>query len=255
MSTRREQDVAASFVSLATALATGADVVELLTELTEDCARLLDVESAGLLLADGAGVLHVLAATSVDTRELEVFQTQRVQGPCLDCYRSGEAVRVPDLRGERERWPAFAAVALRMGFASVHAVPMRLRTHRLGALGLFGTRSGALDDGDLSLGQALADVASVAIVQNSRTPPADEDAAAVESQLQAALRARVLVEQAKGVLAFWGGVGTAEAHAVLRAYAADHGLRLSDLAADVVERRVAPQLLLLEHRSPASDAP
>ncbi|TXR56113.1 GAF and ANTAR domain-containing protein [Quadrisphaera setariae] len=254
MSTRSEQDVAGSFVSLATALATGADVVELLAELTEDCARLLDVDSAGLLLADGSGVLHVLAATSADTRELEVFQTQRVEGPCLDCYRSGEVLRVPDLEGQAQRWPAFAAVALGMGFSSVHAVPMRLRARRLGALGLFGRRSGALDDSDLSLGQALADVASVAIVQNSSAPAPAEDDAVLESHLQDALRARVVVEQAKGVLAYSGSISMAQAHAQLRGYARDHGLRLSDLAAGVVERRT-PVRSVLEHRSSTADLP
>ncbi|WP_180357775.1 GAF and ANTAR domain-containing protein [Streptomyces sp. NP160] len=240
----REPDVTSSFVALATALATGADVVELLSDLTATCARLLDVDSAGLLLADGLGTLHVMAATSGDTRELEVFQTQRDQGPCLDCFHSGEAVRVPDLRAARGQWPSFVEVALGMGFTSVHAVPMRLRQRRLGALGLFGRARGDLDEGDLSLGQALADVASVAIVQNSRLLDPAQEAVAVSTQLQAALAGRVLVEQAKGLIAHTGGVGLGQAHEVLRSYAIAHGQRLSEVARDVVHRRTAVSSVL-----------
>ena len=176
----RERDVTQAFVSLASHLANGYDVVDLLNDLTVDCARLLDIASAGLLLADGRGVLHVMAASSDRTRQLEVFQLQRAEGPCRDCFHGRAAISVPDLAAESARWPQFVPAALDAGFVSVHALPMRLRDNVLGALGLFGTTVGALGQDDLSLGQALADVASVAFVQDN----AAADRIAVNEQLQ-----------------------------------------------------------------------
>lgn len=254
VSASRERDVAASFVDLATGLAAGVDVVDLLAQLTADCARLLGVHSAGLLLADGFGRLHVMAASSEGTRDLELFQVQREQGPCLDCFSSGRPVSVPDLRAARQRWPVFATAAGERGFASVHALPMRLRQRTLGALGLFGTTPGSLAGGDASLGQALADVASVAIVQNARAPQSDavDDAVAINAQMQAALASRMVVEQAKGVLAHSGKLSMDAALQVLRAYAAAHGRRLTEVAADVVHRRLPARTVLVHREPPAA---
>ena len=239
---RTENDVTRAFVALSGALAAGDDVVELLTTLTGQCARLLDVASAGLLLADDRGVLHVLAASSERTRELEVFQLQREDGPCRDSYLGGAAISVPDLAAETDRWPLFAPHALEAGFASVHALPMRLGQAKLGTLGLFGTTVGKLDAEDLSLGQALADVASVALVRDRTS----SDQAAINAQLQTALSSRVVLEQAKGVLAQQGQLEMQEAFLVLRRYARDHNLRLTDLATAVAELQV-PGRLLLDH--------
>lgn len=242
MKRTRERDVIESLVSMASTLARGYDVVDLLGELTEDCARLLDVAAAGLLLADRRGVLHVMAASSDSTRDLETFQLQRDEGPCRDCYQGGAPVLVVDLAREVDRWPLFVPHARAAGFASVHALPMRLADHTLGTLGLFGTSVGALNDDDLRLGQALADVASVALAQNSNVA----EKAAVNDQLQHALTSRVILEQAKGVLAQLGNLDMTAAYAALRRYARDHNLRLSDAAEAVVNRRLAA-LTLLDH--------
>lgn len=239
MSADRERQVTEAFVSLASSLANGFDVVELLTGLTEDCVQLLDVASVGLLLADGLGDLHVLAASSEATRELEVFQLQRDQGPCRDCYHTGVPVSVPDLAAETDCWPLFAPRALQAGFASVHAVPMRLRETTLGALNLFGTSVGALRNEDLALAQALADVASVALVQDR----AMTDRAAVVEQLQLALSSRVVLEQAKGVVAYVGELDMSQAFSALRRYARNHNERLTAVAEAIVNRTLAaPQL-------------
>jgi hypothetical protein len=240
MSESREREITEAFVSLASSLASGYDVVDLLNTLTMECARLLDIAAAGLLLADRAGVLHVLAASSEHTRQLELFQLQREQGPCLDCYRSGAAVTVTNITEAAERWPAFAAGAQRAGFHSVHALPMRLRNDTLGTLGLFGTTAGALNLEDLVLGQALADVASVALFHER----AATDKALINEQLQNALTSRVVIEQAKGVIAQHGQLNMADAFAVLRRYARDHNLRLTDAAQHVVDRTPTAQDLL-----------
>jgi transcriptional regulator with GAF, ATPase, and Fis domain len=231
----RERDVTKAFVELASSLATGHDVVDLLNDLTEDCAVLLDVASAGLLLADGNGVLHVLAASSQATLHLEAFQLQRDEGPCLDCYRGGTPVSVENLDEEKERWPQFVAGAHAAGFVSVHALPMRLRDTALGTLGLFGTTVGALNSDDLALGQALADVASVALVQEK----AASDKTALAEQLQHALTSRIVVEQAKGILAQQGASDMTQSFAVLRRYSRDHNDRLTDVAQQIVSRALS----------------
>lgn len=238
----REREVTEAFVALASRLASGYDVLDLLSTLVTDCVRLLDVTSAGLLLADNRGVLHVMAASSERLRDLEIFQLQRDEGPCLDCYRGREAVSIPDLDEERDRWPQFVPAALTAGFASVHALPMRLGENTLGALGLFGANAGALEARDLTLGQALADVASVALLQEK----AVTDHTTVNAQLQHALTSRVVLEQAKGLIAQQGNLDMAQAFAVLRLYARDHNLRLAGLAKDLVERTV-PGSRLLDH--------
>ena len=247
----REHAVTQAFVSLTNSLVDGFDVVELLSGLTADCARLLDVASAGLLLADARGTLHVVAASSERTRNLELFQLQRDEGPCLDCYRRAEPVTAADLRAEAGRWPQFVAAATGLGFLSVHALPMRLRDSVLGALGLFGTRTGTLVEADLDLAQALAHVASVALVADK----AAADRAAVNEQLQTALRSRVVIEQAKGLIAQLGDLDMEQAFDVLRRYSRDHNERLSEVARKLVAREIAGRTLLEHAKSIAARRP
>lgn len=244
MSESRERDIIAAFVTLSTSLADGFDVVDLLSGLTADCARLLNVASAGLLLADGRGVLHLVAASSQETQNLELFQLQRAEGPCLDCYHEGAPVSIADLSQETARWPQFVPAAAAAGFASVHAVPMRLRDTVLGALNLFGAETGPLSADDLALAQALAHVASVALVQEKAA--GDKDL--IVSQLNTALTSRVVLEQAKGVVAQAGGLDMEQAFGALRRYARDHNERLSEVAAAVTGRSLSVQRLL-EHAS------
>jgi len=241
----RERSITTALVSLTSHLVGQLDVVDLLTELTADCERLLDVASAGLLLADGRGVLHVLAASSERTRSLELLQLQRDEGPCLDSYHGHAPVLVPDLRRERERWPHFVDAATEAGFVSVHALPMRLRDRPLGTLGLFGTEVGSLNADDLSLAQAMADVASIALIANQ----AADDQAVLTKTLQGALSSRVVIEQAKGLLAQLGGLEMPEAFAVLRRYARDHNRRFHDVADHLVSRQLDAASVLTDARA------
>ena len=245
MSRDREQQVVDAFVSLASRLANGYDVVDLLNQLTTECVSLLPVPAAGLLLADGLGVLHLMAASSEGIRLLELVQIQRDEGPCRDCFHSGAPVVIADLEQEHQRWPQFVPAAQQAGFVSVSAVPMRWRDEVLGSLGLFGTEVGALDERDLALGQALADVASVALVQQQEAV----DRLAVNDQLQQALTSRIILEQAKGLLAQQGDLDMVTAFTVLRRYARDHNRRLTDLAQEVVDRSLSAAELLTHARS------
>lgn len=230
----REHEVGLAFVSIASALVGEYDIADLYTTLTRSSVDLLDVSSAGLLLADPHGQLRLAAASSDPTRDLELFVLQSEQGPCLDCFRGDVAVSVADLGAEVARWPRFVPTALEAGFRSVHALPMHLRGVRLGTLGLFGTTVGSLDSPDLELGQALADVASVALVVNQTSV----DRLRHTQQLQTALDSRVVLEQAKGQLAQVGTVSMESAFGALRLYARDHNERLSEVARKVVAREL-----------------
>jgi hypothetical protein len=237
--TPRETRVLDAVVSLVDSLLADFDVVDLLTELTERCAQLLDVEAAGLLLVDPLEQLRLLAATSEETHELELFQLQADEGPCMDCYSTGQPVSVADLQAEADRWPRFVPAALDAGFASVHAVPMRAAGIVLGALGFFGARPGALSDADLLVGQTLAHIASVAILQEHAPTPST-----VMPQLRSALTGRVLVEQAKGFLRESLDISVEQAFQLLRRYARTNGEHLTDVARRLMtDRHSRPALL------------
>jgi GAF domain-containing protein len=235
----RESQVLDAVVTLADSLLDDFDVVDLLTDLTERCAALLDVSAAGLLLVDPLGQLRLMAATSEQARELELFQLQADEGPCVDCFSTGQPVSVADLSVAAARWPRFVPAALDGGFASVHAVPMRAAGIVLGALGLFGSTTGALSEADLLVGQTLAHVASVAILQEHPHTPDT-----VMPRLRAALANRVVVEQAKGFLRESLDVSVAEAFRLLRTYAHTSGQHLTDLAQRLMsDRQARPQLI------------
>jgi GAF domain-containing protein len=237
--TPRETRVLGAVVSLVDSLLVDFDVVELLTQLAEQCAQLLDVEAAALLLADPLDQLRLLAATSEQAHDLELFQLQADEGPCVDCYSTGQPVSVADLAGEAQRWPRFVPAAGDAGFASVHAVPMRAAGVVMGALGLFGSNSGELSDADLLVGQTLAHVASVAILQEHAPTPST-----VVPQLRAALISRVVVEQAKGFLREVLGVSVEQAFHLLRAYAREHNEHLTDVSRRLMtDRHSRPSLL------------
>jgi transcriptional regulator with GAF, ATPase, and Fis domain len=235
----RETRVLEAVVSLVDNLLYDFDVVDLLTELTERCAQLLDVEAAGLLLVDPLEQLRLLAATSETTRELELFQLQADEGPCVECYSSGQPVSVAEIQAEADRWPRFVPTALNAGFASVHAVPLRAGGTVMGALGLFGARTGALNDADLLVGQTLAHIASVAILQEHPPTPFT-----VMPQLRSALTSRILVEQAKGFLRETLDVSVEEAFTLLRSYSRTNGEHLTDVARRLMADRHSRPVLI-----------
>ena len=226
-----ETQLADVFVEMADTLVDDFDVIEFLHVLTERCVDLLGVSAAGLLLTDQRDRLQVVAASSERTRLLELFQLQTDQGPCLDCFRTGRPVSVADLGLTTAQWPRFAAAAAEVGFAAVHALPMRLRSEVIGALNLFDVRPGAVDEDKLRIGQALADVATIGLLQQRAIHRRDM----LAEQLQTALHSRVLIEQAKGVLAERLQVDVGQAFALLRDGARSRNRRLSDLSQAIVD--------------------
>lgn len=225
----REALLAQTFVQLADTLLDEFDIIDLLTALTDRCLDLLDVGAAGILLADNRGVLHVVAASSEQMKLLELFQLQNMEGPCLDCYTSGQPV-VNENLAENDRWPHFGPEARSLGFQSVSALPLRLRDQTVGTLNVFVDDRVTVTDDDLSIAQALADAATIAILQDQ----AARQSQLLVDQLNYALNSRITVEQAKGVLAERAQIDMDEAFARLRAYARSHRVKLSQLAADLV---------------------
>jgi GAF domain-containing protein len=225
----REFRLARSLVDLADTLVADFDVVDLLQRLVEDAVDLLGASQAALLLVDQRGGIRLVASTSENARVLELFQIQSDEGPCLDCIRSSAPVLVPDLGAAAPRWPRFVRAAIEQDFRSSHTVPLRLRRDVIGALGLFHTVIGPLDDEDVRAAQALADVATIGILQQ-RTIARGE---VLAEQLQTALNSRVVIEQAKGVLAATAGIDVETAYNRLRAYCRPRNLPLTATASAV----------------------
>jgi GAF domain-containing protein len=238
----REQRIVETFVELADTMVDDFDVVEFLHRLAERCVELLDCSEAGLLLADAAGRLRVMASSSERSDALDLLQLQNEEGPCFECFHRGEAVSTDDLEREHDRWPTFAAAAQNSGFSSVQALPMRVRGSTVGALNLFRAQAGAILDSDLPLAQGMADIAAVALLQERLV----RESHGVTQQLQSALTSRVVIEQAKGVLAERAHVGVDAAFVHLRDYARNSNRRLSEIAAEVIDGRLDPYAVISE---------
>jgi GAF domain-containing protein len=230
----RESRLSAAFVKLADTLVADFDVLDLLHVLVEECTEILDTQAGGLMLVDPAGELQLVASTSEEAELVEIMQLAAGYGPCLDCFKTGTAVTVGDIEAEAERWPAFSGEAIREGFRSVHATPLRLRGRIIGTMNLFSVHVGELAPADIAVAQALADVATISILQERGV----RDASLVGEQLHHALDSRVLMEQAKGVLAATNGMTMGEAFQELRVYAREHNVSLRLVAEDVVDRRI-----------------
>ena len=215
-----------TFVDLADTMVADFDVIDFLHVLTDRSVRLLAASGAGVLLADPRGELRVAAASSGQAGLLELFQLQNDQGPCLDCFRTGQPVTAADLTAAAQQWPRFAEAATRSGIRTVQALPMRLRDQVIGALNLFRTESGPFDLAELRIAQALADVATIGLLHQQNVRRRET----LAEQLQAALNSRVAIEQAKGKLAERLSIDMDQAFSMLRAHARSSSQRLTDVA-------------------------
>lgn len=227
ISTERLTDV---FVEVADTLITDFDLVDFLHKLTDHAAAVSGAEAVGLMLADQRGQLRYMASSNESGKMLELFQLQNAEGPCLDCYSTHSPVVNADLASASARWPNFAPAAIAAGFQSVHAFPMRLRDTVIGALNLFGRADEEFKEQDVRVVQALADVATIGLLQERSIARSD----ALTEQLQGALDSRIVIEQAKGALARQEGSTPAEAFEVMRAEARRSQRRLVDVATEVI---------------------
>lgn len=231
---RRNAELLEVFATLADTLVDDYDTFELLQTLVESSVELLDVDAAGILLADRNDELELVASTSEAGRFVELIQLSAEEGPCIDSFHLSVPVMVADISAEISRWPGFGALAALEGFNSVFAVPLRLRKTTIGTLNLFRMASSTLDDYEARAAQAMADVATIGIL-HERTLRASD---AAREQLEHALQSRVTIEQAKGVVAFMSSISVEDAFDLLRKHARRTRRPLADVARDVVERRL-----------------
>jgi len=230
-----------TFVELADSLIEDFDVIDLLQRLSTRCVELLDVSAAGILLIDPHGDLHAVAASDENTRLLELFSLQHDQGPCVDAYRSGKGRVNIDLTDPdtTEPWARFAVAARESGYRVTHALPLRVRDRIVGALNLFTTTETYLSEEETALAQAMADIATIAVLQQRTLNDHQNE----NAQLQNALNTRIVIEQAKGILAERWYTGVDQAFTGLRAYARAHQLRITDLSHAVIDGRLDTMLI------------
>ncbi len=247
--TGREALLIEAFVGLADTLVDDYDVIDVLDRLAGYSVQLLAAEAAGIMLADAQATLRVVASTNEQSEWMELLQLEADEGPCVECFRAGAPVSAADLADAAARWPRFVAALQERGtYGSVHALPLRLRGQAIGTLNLFHDAPGSLPEADLALGQGLADVATIGILQERAIRRGE----VLAEQLQAALNSRVIIEQAKGVLAQRGNLDMHIAFDRLRGYARAHNLRLTDVARQIVETDLATDLLAPAAPNPAA---
>ena len=233
---RREEWLARTFIELADSLVADFDVIDLMTTLVDRCAELLSPGEVGLALVDPRGELRVLASSTERMRLLELIEIQDDEGPCRDCFQSGEQVVNQHLDQAQDRWPRFAPKARSAGFQTVHALPLRLRNETIGAMNIFNASVMEMTPLEVNLAQALADAATIGILQERAVRQGVELAA----QLQGALNSRIVVEQAKGIVAERLRVGMDEAFGLIRGYARGARRRLSEVAENLIAGSLSP---------------
>jgi GAF domain-containing protein len=241
----RQEELLAAFIEFADTFVDDYDVVEFLHRLAARCVELVDASEAGIMLGDTDGTLRYVASSSERMRLVELFELQQDQGPCLDAYRGGSPVLCGTTLDANMRWPRFASQFRDAGFASVSALPMRLRTEVIGVLNLFSSTPGPLGPEDQMVAQALADIATISILQER----ALRDAHVVTTQLEAALESRVVIEQAKGIVAERAHVSVDAAFTLLRGFARSHNRLLSQTAREIIDGTLAAEALTQPARS------
>jgi len=237
----KEEWLARTFVELADTLVADFDLIDFMSVLVERCAELLDSAEVGLALAATRGELRVMASSTERMRALELIEVQNDEGPCRDCVRTGEQVLNQRLDGAEDRWPLFTSEAREAGFQMVHALPLRLRSDVIGAMNIFSSERRELSSEDVNLTQALADVATIGILQERAVKHGTD----LAGQLQGALNSRIVLEQAKGIVAERRQVSMDEAFALLRSYARNNRTQLSAVAGAIIDHSLAPSDLAL----------
>ena len=236
----RETRISNAFVKVADTLTSDFDIVDLLHTLVEECAEILGIEAGGLMLADSAGHLQLMTSTSESADLVEIMQLGAAAGPCIDCFNTGTTVSVADIQHSGGRWPAFQRAALQQGFHSAHATPMKLRGQIIGTMNLFGTDRVEVTPRNAAVAQALADVATIGILQERLI----REGHLVAEQLHSALDSRIIIEQAKGIIAHSLNLEMPDAFSVLRTYARNNNFTIRAVAEQISNRTITVHAML-----------
>lgn len=244
----REVRLIHAFTALTDALTKTYDTDDLLHTLLIECTRLISVDASGILILGQNGELQLVAATGEKTALVEVMQIDADAGPCVESVGSGRPVAVDDMRDDNGRWPRFRAAALNVGFRSVYAVPMSLRGETIGAMNLFSRNIGPLSENDAALAQSLAAVATIGIMHERIL----RESSAVTAQLQRALNSRILIEQAKGVLAATTALEIDDAFSAMRSFARSNSISIRTVASEIIAKSIDIEALVLHAQQTAA---
>jgi GAF domain-containing protein len=235
LSAHREALLGRVLVELADTLVEGFEVLDFLYVLCERCTEVLEVDAVGVLLAPPGGGLELSAASSEKMELLELFEMQQREGPCFDAYVTGSPVACSDLAAAEQRWSMFVPRALAAGFRSVYGFPLRLREEVIGALNVFRTEAGVFSGEDVLAGTAMADMATIGIMHERVV----REGRLREQQLEHALENRMVVEQAKGILAERHSLSPDKAFDLLRDYARSNRRPITEVSSGVVDGRLS----------------
>ena len=208
-------------------------LVGLLTLLSSRVMQVTGSHDVGVLLADERGA-RILTASTPRTQSVTRFQAVHAEGPLHDCWRDARPVLAPTLVDHRARWPRFVMHALEAGFTSVLAVPLQDDGHVVGALNLFTSHRVPLSEEACDTVAALAELTTLALLQHRELLNAEVQLV----QLRFALQSRIVIEQAKGIIAAQSGATIDASFALLRSYSRDHNRRLREVAREVIEGAV-----------------
>ena len=219
---------AQAFADAASRMVNRCDIAGDLVLLLIDCADLLSAEAVGLLVAVPDNGLELLSSSTHRVRELEVYELQNGSGPCIEAIRLGEHVTAisPELDSA---WAPLGAQIVAHGFRSVHAFPLTWHGTAIGALNVFHADPVVLNDGDRLLAGTFADLATAVLAR-----PLDTGVTALRQQIMAALDGRIVIEQAKGIIAYRENLEMSDAFSRLLQSAAASSRPLSQVAGDVL---------------------
>jgi GAF domain-containing protein len=229
------QLLTAALSQFARTLAQGFAISDVLHDLVERVTDVLGVDYAGVSVQE-SGQLRFVTAVSEQAATLERVQEALQAGPCVDAWRSGEAVIIPDLRETPHRWGRYTQAASEVGIIAISSIPMRRDTENIGALDVYSSTRRDWSSDDLAVASTFADMATSYIVSASEL----DRQRRVNEQLREALESRIVIEQAKGMLAAERGIPVDQAFEVLRRHARNNGVTLRSVARAVVSRELRP---------------
>lgn len=245
-----EQRLTEAYVELADCGPGQFDIADFLRRLAHRSVELLDAAGASVMLADNHGQLKLVASSSPGIRVAEAPDPRVGSGPGPEAYLSGRPVTCTDLDDVPERWEGFAALARAAGYRSAHAWPLRHQDQVLGAIELYGANTGEYDENAAHVAAGLARIATITLLRERRQQRADT----LAQQLQQALDSRLVIEQAKGMLAERRSLGVDQAFVLLRGHARRHQMRLATLASQVLDGTADGSLIARPHPRPAGAA-
>ncbi|MET0930804.1 MAG: GAF and ANTAR domain-containing protein [Aeromicrobium sp.] len=226
---------AQALAEASSSLTTSYDAVGAVAALLENCRAGLEIDAGGILV-ESSGRLELLASSSHEVAELETYQLHVDEGPCVEAFQTGTAVQAHGRDTLRARWPRFAETMVAAGFESVHASPLQIQGRTFGAMGLFRRTPVVFTPAEDVVARGFADIASILVLQLGEVPPEQ-----LYRRLQNALDARVLLEQAKGVLAGAHDLSMADAYDLLVQSARDRHQPLTAWAVQVIASAQTPR--------------